>query len=823
LPAIQGGTADSTFSQVQDSDGPASLNNAIGLTADGETLWLADLETLNFADVIEAPDPASPALSAGYEYTDSLSETSAQAVITLNAPSSIPSAPMVNGFCPADKFDPKNPNASTNVADATAAINKWINTEYKRIRVTEGNVADTIVFKFPANTCYRLDGTNAGGIVIAGKSNIRVEGDAYIVQDQNGNPLPSNNADIIGVTPSALPNRDNNGNRYPEIKITTVFKVIRNLTLSEISSKCAALRKWSISDNCYSNRRHIWVQGGNNVTLKNLRVEGENLKWDQEKKSNPNDDDDYASYFSPWEFEHAFSVYGGRNMTFENLQARGIWGDGFYSQGKTNGLTLKNFKVSYNGRQGVAFSQSENVVAENVQILNSRRAGFDLEPNSKWVVKNVLIKNSYIRGYHVAFAAGGRGAVDNITIQNNKIAGPGVPWVFVSESDGVRRYDWKVYDNEVLNRLGSPSPGMRFDNVTNIDVQRNRSRIVTTQSRNPVGLSGVKGTVIVKDNDFDGACWPYNGWVADGTLTVSGNKLSSLVDCFDFIDNNALDFADVAWVAARIFSQGNLGIARNQININGFGSRDIVDLITFADYVYHRDDAAFERKTTRGVMPAMPHASALDLSSGGVAATLQSTSTNVPVGATATVSLLLTAPDDIPMRGAQFSILVPSTVKVTNLRSPIALGSNDMSQALATKEGRANTLATLKVVKYVETKGTLAGTYQDVQATLLTVTPHTLAASTGPVAIVSFDITPTVNGPFAIRFRNAAFSDPFPQAIASDAVNYLNTSALSGVTFTTDGTPATCTNVEDVDCPDVTIGNLQTFLPTIVRTEPNAN
>lgn len=451
-------------------------------------------------------------------------------VIALSAPSSIPSVAMVDGECPADKFDASDPYTTTNALDATAAINNWINTEYNRVRVTEGNI-NTIIFKFAANTCYRLDGTNAGGIVIANKNNIRIEGDSYIVNDQNGNPLPSTNADIIGITPAPLPNRDDNGNPYPEIKVTTVFKVIRNLTLSELSPRCATLGKWSIPDNCYSSRRHIVVQGGSDIMLKSLRVEGENLFWDQQSLTNPSDDHNYGTYFSPWEFEHGFAIHGGSNITAENLQARGIWGDGFYSQGNANGLLLKNFRVSYNGRQGVAFSQSQNIVAENVQILNTRRSGFDLEPNSNWVVKNVLIKNSYIRGYHIAFASGGIGPVDQITIQNNKIAGPG-GFLIVKDELGRIRYDWKIYDNETLNTHGSPQGPWNFTNVTNIDIQRNISRITTSQSRRAVQLVGARGTVIIAHNNFTGACNPYFGDISTvGNLIVHDNILSAPETC----------------------------------------------------------------------------------------------------------------------------------------------------------------------------------------------------------------------------------------------------------------------------------------------------
>lgn len=445
--------------------------------------------------------------------------TAQPTTIVVDAPASIPSAAMIAGACP----------DMTVVDDATAALNSWLNSEYARIRLS--NPDDTILFQFPADTCYRLDGSNAGGFVIEGKQNIIVQGDSYVVTDSTGAPLPSNNDDVLGIVPAPLPNRDDNGNPYPQIKVTTVFRIIRNLTLAEIKPTCTA---WSVQGNCYSLRRHVFVKGGSDVTMRSLRVEGENLRWDQQKDADPNDDDDYGSYFSPWEFEHAFTVNGGTNMVFENLQARGIWGDGFYSQGNTNGLTLRNFRVSYNGRQGVALSETQNAVLENVQILNTRRAGFDLEPNSAWKVENVLIKNSYTKGYHTAFASGGIGEVNNITIQNNKISGQG-GIISVGSGRQIRRYNWKFIDNEVLNTVNMGG-GFRFTNVTNIEISRNIRRITAAQSRDMLTLTGVEGTVIIKDNDFGMACQAYKGDISGVTnLIVEGNIMSSAADCAGLI------------------------------------------------------------------------------------------------------------------------------------------------------------------------------------------------------------------------------------------------------------------------------------------------
>lgn len=421
---------------------------------------------------------------------------------------------MVGGTCPADRFDLAS---ATVVTDATAPLNDWLNSEYTRIRVTQGMTLPTIIYQFPANTCYRLDGSNKGGLVVAGMDNIVLQGGAYT------QTVPNDNSDVFGIPLVTLPNRDANGNPYPKVTVTTVFRVIRNLALTEVKSTCIA---WSISTGCYSSRRHIWLQNDTNVTLRSLRVEGNNLTWDQQVSSDPNDNDDYGTYKSYWEFEHAFAVDGVTNFVGDNLQARGIYGDGFASQGKSDGVVLTSFRVSYNGRQGVSLSSVSNVVVDNAQILNTRRSGFDLEPIAVWRVKTVTIKNSYIRGYSVAFASGGSGHVDDVLVQNNKIAGNGVPWITVSDTEGDRRYDWKVYGNQVLNGLGSSQPTMRFANVTNVDIALNASRASSSQGRKGIGLTGVDGTVIIVGNDLGWACSVYTG-IVTGTVAVSGNIIKT--------------------------------------------------------------------------------------------------------------------------------------------------------------------------------------------------------------------------------------------------------------------------------------------------------
>jgi hypothetical protein len=270
-----------------------------------------------------------------------------------------------------------------------------------------------------------------------------------------------------------------------------------------------------------SQRRHWWFIRSRDIRVDQLRVVSTNTTPDQRAG--------FGAYQAKYEFEHGFAIHESENVTVRGCSTFGTWGDGLYigNQGPSRNVRVSDLVVEYNGRQGVALSNADGVVLQNIQIKNTRRAGFDLEPATGWwYVRNVEIKNSFVNGYHVAFAAAGNGDVSNIFIHHNRIRGPGVPWVYVSASDGTRRRNWRIQDNKVMNSLGSPMPAMLFRKVDNVSIRRNKSPLVATQSRLGIRFENCRGRLVVRRNDFRRGVRLYQRRGNTSRVRAKRNRLS---------------------------------------------------------------------------------------------------------------------------------------------------------------------------------------------------------------------------------------------------------------------------------------------------------
>jgi hypothetical protein len=276
---------------------------------------------------------------------------------------------------------------------------------------------------------------------------------------------------------------------------------------------------------------HWRFVGGSNISIQWMGVEGTNTVPDQRA--------DFGTYQVDFEFEHAYDLHGVSNMVIEHTWADAIWGDGITFSGTDqwtpNGCRLvrvSDFVVDRNGRQGITLANVDDAVLEDVEIWHSRRSGFDMEPPPGGV-HNVEIRSSYVNPLGLAFASAGAGDVSNVYIHHNTIDGEGVPWVYVKDSQGNRRHDWRVWDNQVLNALGSPMAMLYFVNVDNVDVRRNVSHTGTASvySRKAVEFRNAQGSLNVLNNDFTGACGPYVADAPTAQVQSSGNVTSPPDSC----------------------------------------------------------------------------------------------------------------------------------------------------------------------------------------------------------------------------------------------------------------------------------------------------
>jgi hypothetical protein len=276
--------------------------------------------------------------------------------------------------------------------------------------------------------------------------------------------------------------------------------------------------------------RHWLIRGGSQISITKMRVRGTNTVSDTGRPG-------FGTYRLAFEFEHGFSIHGVQGIVITNVSTDATWGDGLYFAGgdqyagePSRNVHVMNVKVDRNGRQAIALSNIDGGLFENVRILHSRRAGFDLEP-PPGNVRNIEIRDSYVNSHLHAFSSAGRGDVSGIEIHHNVVDGYSVPWVYVKETYGLRRYDWSIHDNQVLRLQGSPMPMLYFVRVDNVAVERNVSHAQTTQSRKAASFTEAGGTLLVADNDFTGACWAYLADPLTAPVTAFGNTLSPPETC----------------------------------------------------------------------------------------------------------------------------------------------------------------------------------------------------------------------------------------------------------------------------------------------------
>jgi Right handed beta helix region len=355
--------------------------------------------------------------------------------------------------------------ASDCSTDVTRALNRFFRS------VPDGTGERPTVIRFPARACYRVNGT----LRVQGRNWLRFAGSA------------------------------------------------------DAPATFRATKRGRLDFQGLSQRRHWLIVNSNHIEIRNIGVRSTNTRRDPEIR-----DGRFARYDARYEFEHGFDISGGSDVRIEDVTVRGVWGDCValnpavgrrFGGASTTGDRIVRLRCSWNGRQGISIVDATDILIDDIRIVNGRRAGIDLEPNSLHnVVRGVEIRNSYTNTHLLAFAASGRSEVSDVWIHHNVIARSGVPILYMSAADDTRRYDWTFSDNVLRSPAGSPAPALLFRFVTNASVERNMVPVVTTQSRIAVAFEQGLGTLRVVDNDFlDGGC--YIEAIDSVAVESSGNLL----------------------------------------------------------------------------------------------------------------------------------------------------------------------------------------------------------------------------------------------------------------------------------------------------------
>jgi hypothetical protein len=184
-----------------------------------------------------------------------------------------------------------------------------------------------------------------------------------------------------------------------------------------------------------SDRAHWWFLDCDDITLEDLSV----ISCNTEGETVPG----YARYDSTYEAEHGFKFNACRNFTVEACSASNVWGDGFYfgpgdfkypdghKEGVT-GFTVTNCAVAWNGRQGMGITEARDCLFENNVIFNSKRAAFDLEPNTiASGIYRVTFRGNTTNSINMAFPMRGAGHMEDIAIEDHTVIACGFPQVYV--------------------------------------------------------------------------------------------------------------------------------------------------------------------------------------------------------------------------------------------------------------------------------------------------------------------------------------------------------------------------------------------------------
>lgn len=118
---------------------------------------------------------------------------------------------------------------------------------------------------------------------------------------------------------------------------------------------------------------------------------------------------------SSGEWGHGIAVFGGTDITIENVDISQCWGDGIYlglyngwdeagnaKEYLSNGITINNCNLHHNRRNNLSITDVSNVTVRNCEFSYAKgtapQYGIDIEPNRNKTCSNVTISDSTFRG-----------------------------------------------------------------------------------------------------------------------------------------------------------------------------------------------------------------------------------------------------------------------------------------------------------------------------------------------------------------------------------------------------------------------------------------
>ncbi|MEJ7582500.1 MAG: hypothetical protein WKF43_00140 [Acidimicrobiales bacterium] len=246
------------------------------------------------------------------------------------------------------------------------------------------------------------------------------------------------------------------------------------------------------------NRSHVRIDGGSDLTLRDLIVDGAN------PEAGLGDD----AYREDREAQHGFDLAGAVRVELDSVAVTDVYGDSVYIGQNVDGVWSSQVWIHVSlftrtGRQGTSVTAGRDVVIERNVYSQTRRATIDLEPNLPTQgASNVhVLDNRVGRGRLLFVAAHGNGPVDHIVIADNELRGRSLT-ISVTPPGTERRSSFYVVGN-VSDTRADRTP-MTFVRIDGVVVRNNDQPLVSQRAKE--GEVGVQVTSVcsldVRANDF---------------------------------------------------------------------------------------------------------------------------------------------------------------------------------------------------------------------------------------------------------------------------------------------------------------------------------
>jgi hypothetical protein len=280
-----------------------------------------------------------------------------------------------------------------------------------------------------------------------------------------------------------------------------------------------------------SHRDNWRFVGGRNLTVQNLAVRGS---------------DSAGAYDAANQWQHGFSIEGVQGMTFTNVQAREVWGDGFDiyrdaaspacgdDASSARDVLIQGATLERIGRQGVAVVDGERVTVQNSAIGPVGWWGVDVETDAPCdIARHVTVTANTFgasgRGVIAAYAQGGDPQVGDVNVMNNTQTAPSggsaatdcYSPVSSIPPAGVYPSGLVITGNHFLGRRYAVS----LTRWRNVQIGSNTVEFDTAFGCSPViGVNLVDAhSVAITNNVFNGASAAYAADASSSDVTSSGN------------------------------------------------------------------------------------------------------------------------------------------------------------------------------------------------------------------------------------------------------------------------------------------------------------